>query len=490
MSDPLSKIPVKVVQTHINEDGEEEVVLYASRKKIYPRWVTGIFAKWRIFFVVLTQLIYYGLPWLPWNDRQGVLFDMVNRKFYIFGMVFLPQDFVYLSAILMISAFALFVFTAIAGRLWCGYACPQTVYTELFLWIEKWVEGDRPARMKLDGSPLSARKIRLKATKHALWIALALWTGITLVGYFTPIKTLLVALYQFETGPWETFWVFFYGFMTYFFAGWMREQVCKYMCPYARFQSAMFDSDTLIISYDTERGEPRGARRKGADPKAEGLGDCVNCGICVQVCPVGIDIRDGLQYECIGCAACIDGCDEVMDKLGYPRGLIRYTTENALKHQYVEQDIWKHLRRPRVILYGTVLLTVISITLVSLAIRVPLKVNINRDRAALSRETDDGRIENVFQLQIQNTSEMPHRYQITASGLPDLRLKLEGSDLTHEDKSDKGILVNAATEKTVSVQIQVNPDELEKGSHKFEFRIQSTDDPAIAKNETSTFVNR
>ena len=332
MSSPLSKIPVRGV-----EPNSAEVDLFEVRKTIYPRAVHGVFAAWRWGLVIFTQVIFYGLPWLVWNGRQAVLFDLGARRFYIFDLVLWPQDFIFLTGILIISALSLFLFTAVAGRLWCGYACPQTVYTELFMWIERHIEGDRSKRMKLDRAPWSARKIGIKAAKHGAWIAVALWTGITFVGYFTPIRALLPAFATFNLGPWETFWVFFYGFATYGNAGWMREQVCKYMCPYARFQGVMFDPDTLIITYDPARGEPRGSRPKSVDPRAKGLGDCVDCEICVQVCPTGIDIRNGLQYECIACGACIDGCDQVMDKMGYPRGLIRYSTENAMRGKYVEE---------------------------------------------------------------------------------------------------------------------------------------------------------
>ncbi|WP_247646649.1 cytochrome c oxidase accessory protein CcoG [Deefgea sp. CFH1-16] len=311
MSKKLHEIPINVV--NVKDDGQlEEVMLYAAHKKIYPRWITGFWNNWRVFFVFITQLFFYGMPWLIINDRQALLFDLLHRKFYVFGLVFLPQDFIYLTALLLLSAFGLFAWTTIGGRLWCGYACPQTVYTEIFLWIEKWVEGDRAARIKLDNAPLNGKKLRLKFIKHSLWVLFALWTGFTFVGYFTPIRALWTDLLSFSLSGYALFWVLFYAFATYGNAGWMREQVCKYMCPYARFQSAMFDADTLIISYDQERGENRGSRKKGSDYQAAGLGDCIDCTMCVQVCPVGIDIRNGLQYECIGCAACIDACDEIM----------------------------------------------------------------------------------------------------------------------------------------------------------------------------------
>ncbi|HET7362355.1 MAG TPA: cytochrome c oxidase accessory protein CcoG, partial [Burkholderiales bacterium] len=309
-----------------------EESLYEVRAKIYPRAVHGVYAWLRWGAVWATQFVFYGVAWLTWNGRQAVLFDIVHRKFYLFGLVFWPQDVVYLAVLLILAALGLFLFTAVAGRVWCGYACPQTVYTEIFLWIERLIEGDRNARMRLDKQPLARRWPR-KSAKHVAWLALAFWTGFTFVGYVTPIRELWRELLSFSTGPWETFWIAFYGFATYGNAGWMREQVCKYMCPYARFQSAMFDKDTLIITYDARRGEPRG--------KAAGKGDCVDCGICVQACPTGIDIRNGLQYECIGCTACIDACNQVMDRMGYPRGLIRYTTENALANRWSAAQILK-----------------------------------------------------------------------------------------------------------------------------------------------------
>jgi len=246
-----------------------EEPLYEVRQKIYPRAVTGAFARWRLALVIGTQLVFYGTPWLEWNARQAVLFDLGARKFYVFGLVLWPQDFIYLTLLLVISALSLFLFTAVGGRLWCGYACPQTVYTEIFLWIERHIEGDRARRMKRDAAPLSLEKIGVKAAKHASWIALSLWTGFTFVAYFTPARELAPEAAGLSLGPWETFWVLFYGFATYGNAGWMREQVCKYMCPYARFQSAMFDQDTLVIGYDPARGEPRGGRSRASDPQGK-----------------------------------------------------------------------------------------------------------------------------------------------------------------------------------------------------------------------------
>jgi cytochrome c oxidase accessory protein FixG len=458
---------------------EEEQSLYEVRRKIYPRAVHGWFARWRWALVIATQLAFYGTAWLDWNGRQAVLFDLASRKFYVFGLVFWPQDFIFLTGLLIISAFSLFLFTAVAGRLWCGYACPQTVYTEIFLWIERAIEGDRLARMKLDGQGVTARKFGKKAAKHAVWIALALWTGFTFVGYFTPIRTLWGEAWTLTMGPWETFWCLFYGFATYGNAGWMREQVCKYMCPYARFQSVMFDSDTLVITYDAKRGEPRGSRAKSADLAATGQGHCVDCGICVQVCPTGIDIRNGLQYECIGCAACIDGCNQVMDKMNYPRGLIRYTTENAVRGRYDDHDILRHVLRFRTLLYAALLTVIVGALFTTLVMRSPLKVNVVRDRGTLSRDLPDGRIENVYRLQIMNTDEVARRFRIAATGLDGL-----------EVVARQPVEVLPATAQLVPVELRVNADGLKPGSHPVVFHVESEQDAHIRRDEKSTFIVR
>ncbi|MBK5913774.1 cytochrome c oxidase accessory protein CcoG [Rhodocyclus purpureus] len=448
--------------------------LYEKRRKIQVRSVSGRFNKWRWAMFFLTQLLFYGLCWIDWNGRQAVLFHLVERKFYIFGLVLWPQDVIYLAVLLVLAAYALFLVTAIGGRLFCGYACPQTVYTEIFMWIERFVEGERPARMKLDAQPMNARKFRLRATKHLLWLLLALWTGFTLVGYFTPIKELVAAVPTLSFGPWEWFWILFYAGFLYMQAGFLREQVCKYMCPYARFQGVMFDPDTLIIGYDPERGEPRGAKRKGA--AAAKTGDCIDCGICVQVCPTGIDIRKGLQYECIACAKCIDGCDEVMDKLGSPRGLIRYSTENAMAQKFGPSEILSHLVRPRILLYGFILAAIVAGTAWSLATRTPLKVDVLRDRGALSREADDGRIENAYTLQIMNTDEQAHRFAISVDGL-------EGIDIV----GDRIVEVNGASALTVPLTVLVEPPPGLKGAQTIHFEIRAPYDEKLSVREKATF---
>ena len=453
--------------------GDQEQALFEVRKKIYPRAVSGWFAKWRWTLVWITQLVFYVSPWLSWNGRQAVLFDLGARKFYIFGIVFWPQDFIYLTILLLISAYSLFLFTAVAGRLWCGYACPQTVYTEIFLWVERKIEGDRVAQMRLDSGGLSARKVALKSAKHTVWIALSLWTGFTFIGYFSAIHDLGREVISWSLGPWEAFWLIFYSLATYGNAGWLREQVCKYMCPYARFQGVMFDRDTLVVAYDEERGEPRGSRSKKADVGALGLGACVDCEICVQVCPTGIDIRKGLQYECIGCTACIDGCNQVMDKMGYAPGLIRYASLNGVSQHLGWKEMIRRVLRPRVLIYTALLWAIIIAAGLSLYYRVPVKVDVIRDRTALSRELADGLIENVYRLQIMNTQEMPRRLAITATGIDDL--KVSGVTLPIE--------IGPASTQMFTLNLRAPAEKAQKGSTRIEFHIVPMDAEGKANPE-------
>jgi len=458
---PRKVIPITPAPAPSEGTQAEVVSLYEAQKKIYPRSISGLFARWRWVMVFLTQLVFYGLPWLEWGQRQMVLFDLGARRFYIFGLVLYPQDFIYLTGLLIISALALFLFTAVAGRLWCGFACPQTVYTEIFMWIEHKVEGDRSARLRLDNGPWTAAKVGKKSLKQFLWIAVSVWTGFTFVGYFVPIRELgteMLALH----GSWQLFWVAFYGFATYGNAGFLREQVCKYMCPYARFQSAMFDPDTLIVTYDEARGEPRGPRTKSVDYKAQGLGDCIDCTLCVQVCPVGIDIRNGLQYECIGCGLCVDACNTVMDKMRYPRGLIRFSTQNGVANRWTQSQILRRVLRPRVLIYSAALVLLCIAMLVSLVVRTPLKVDVVRDRAALSRIVAGGKLENVYRLQIMNATEGPQRYRISARGLQGLELA-----------SEPEVAIEAAESHWVSVRLQIPYGIAAPGSHPVIFDIQA-----------------
>ena len=390
--------------------------MYASAEKIYPREMKGRYDRLsKIATIALLGLFYVG-PWLIWDGRQAVLFDMPARKFYIFGLTLWPQDFPYLAMLLIIAALSLFFFTALLGRVWCGFACPQTVWTEAFIWMEQWTEGTRSQRMKLDKAPWSWNKLRRKGSKQLLWLTFSLWTGFTFVGYFVPVHDLGPALITLSAGGWATFWTVFYGFATYGNAGYMREQVCKYMCPYARFQSAMFDKDTLIISYDERRGEPRGGRKRSADPKQLGLGDCIDCTLCVQVCPTGIDIRDGLQYECIACAACIDACDSVMDKMNYPRGLVRYSTEHSM------QEGETRILRPRVFVYAALLLVLVVGLTTSMVTRTPIILDVIRDRNSLYREVGADMVENIYTVKIINQDNGSRTFSLSVDGVDGITL--------------------------------------------------------------------
>jgi cytochrome c oxidase accessory protein FixG len=444
--------------------------LYAAREKIYPRKVHGWFAAWRVSAVVALMGLFYGVCWLSTDGRQWLLFDLPARKFNVLWWTFYPQDFLYLTFLLITAALALFFFTALAGRLWCGYACPQSVYTEVFLWIERRIEGDRLRQQKLDRAPWSARKFLKKGTKHGIWLLFALWTGFTFVGYFTPITELGTRLVSFDLGPWETFWTLFYALATYGNAGWMREQVCIYLCPYARFQSAMFDADTLVISYDEARGEPRGSRRRGSASK--NLGECIDCTLCVQVCPTGIDIRDGLQYQCIACASCIDVCNTVMHKMGYERGLVRYTTANAVAGKPTK------LMRPRLFVYIGILTLVMSGLIVSILSRTALELDVLRDRNALYRTLPSGRIENVYTLKVVNMDEHAHRYLYEVSGLPTMRLESSATDRE----------IKAGEVSSIPVRVSVQASTVRERSQTITFRLTAADDVTLSVSEPARFL--
>lgn len=470
--------------------------LYEAQHKIYPRSIFGYFTKWRWAMVWLTQIFFYGVPWIEWGHRQALLFDLDAKRFYIFKLVLYPQDLIYLTAILIISALSLFLFTAVAGRLWCGFTCPQTVYTEIFLWIEAKIEGDRATRMRLDDGKLSSKKLFKKTSKHFVWITFALWTGFTFVGYFTPIRELFSEIIRFNASPWQTFWVCFYGFATYGNAGFLREQVCKYMCPYARFQSAMFDDDTLTVTYDEERGEPRGRRSSKVASDNLELGSCIDCSLCVQVCPTGIDIRDGLQYECINCGACADVCDTVMDKMGYEPGLIKFSTQNAIGHKWSRQQILQHIVRPRVLLYAAILTLLITALVASLWFRTPFRVNVMRDRGVMARVTNDGMLENVYRLQIMNATEMPQYYRLNVSGIKGMEIESESTndEISSVDaiyaENSKTILVNPTESRLVVVDLRVEDGTLDSGSHKIQFEIESLEGKQIVIEKSVFLVPR
>jgi cytochrome c oxidase accessory protein FixG len=424
--------------------GFAPVDLYQKREKIFTRSITGRFQRIRALSGWPFLIGYFLLPWLSWDGRQAVLFDLPARKFYIFGITFWPQDFMLLAWLLIIAAFALFTFTSVVGRVWCGYTCPQTVWTAIFMWAEQVAEGPRHVRMKLDQAPWSLTKLKKRGLKHAMWLGWAFATGATFVGYFVPIRELAVDALSLHLSGWALFWMLFFTVATYVNAGWLREQVCIYMCPYARFQSAMFDKDTLIVSYDAARGEPRGSRKRDADPKALGLGDCIDCELCVQVCPTGIDIRNGLQYQCIGCAHCIDACDSVMDKVGYPRGLIRYTTEHALGGRK------SHLLRPRVIGYATALSVMIVAFSIALVNRPLFRIDVLRDRGSLYQRVDD-EIRNDYALKLINKTQTPQTLTLTVTAPAGIEV-----EVSH----DTTFPVPAGDVLNVPVSLTIERDEL------------------------------
>ena len=463
------QIPIKDV-TPKASNGKNTVDLYASREKIYTKAFTGVFRNLRMVGGAFLFLLYFGTAWINWGDRQAVLWDLPERKFYIFGMTIWPQDFMLLSWLLIICAFGLFFITVFAGRVWCGYTCPQSVWTWIFMWCEKVTEGDRNQRMKLDKQPMSLQKLLRKSAKHSLWILIGLVTGLTFVGYFTPVRDLIPSLLNGEADGYAYFWVGFFTLATYGNAGWLRENVCIYMCPYGRFQSVMFDKDTLIVSYDTRRGESRGARKKDADYKAQGLGDCIDCKMCVHVCPTGIDIRDGLQFECITCAACIDAYDSIMDKMGYPRGLISYTTEHNLSGQKT------HLLRPRLIGYAIALLAMMSLFGYAVFNRSLVELDVLKDRV-LYRENEEGRIENVYNVKIMNKAQRAQTFVIEVSGL-------EG--LHYEGKRE----VTAAEGEVFSlpVELSIDPDKLPSSTNEIVFTVKAVDDPSIQSDSDSRFI--
>ncbi|MBM7059439.1 cytochrome c oxidase accessory protein CcoG [Pseudomonas sp. UL073] len=464
-----NQIPVQDV-TPPAKPATSNVDLYASREKIYTRSFTGFFRNLRLMGGALLFLIYFGTVWLSWEGHQAVWWNLPERKFFIFGATFWPQDFILLSGILITSAFGLFFITVFAGRVWCGYTCPQSVWTWIFMWCEKVTEGDRNQRMKLDKAPMTANKFLRKLAKHSLWILIGFATGLTFVGYFSPIRELILDLFTGNADGWAYFWVGFFTLATYGNAGWLREQVCIYMCPYARFQSVMFDKDTLIVSYDPRRGEARGPRKKTADYKAEGLGDCIDCTMCVQVCPTGIDIRDGLQIECIGCAACIDACDAIMDKMDYPRGLISYTTEHNLSGQKT------HLLRPRLIGYAVALCIIIGALISAIVLRPLVGFDVSKDRV-LFRENAAGRIENVYSLKVMNKDQRDHTYILGAKGLPGIQMG-----------GKQELKVAAGEIVTLPAELSVAPEDLPSTANEVIFTLQSADDPDTQIEAKTRFI--
>ncbi|ASP40292.1 cytochrome c oxidase accessory protein CcoG [Bacterioplanes sanyensis] len=462
------EIPVKNVTP-------EPQSMYQKREKIYVREIHGLFQKIRTYSLWALMLAYYGTAWINWGDRQAVLFDLPARQFHIFGATFWPQDFILLSTLLIICAYGLFTITNMAGRIWCGYTCPQSAWSFIFMWIEERVEGSRNQRIKLDKEPLSARKLQKKAIKHLSWLVISVWTGVTFVGYFTPIRELVPDLLAFSIGGWAAFWIMFFTVATYINAGWMREQVCIYMCPYARFQSVMYDRDTLAVSYDYNRGEPRGKRsKKASDVEQQSqLGDCVDCSLCVQVCPTGIDIRDGLQYQCIGCALCIDACDSIMEKLDKPKGLIRYTTENELEGQTT------HFVRPRLIGYATLLLVMISGFSYAMMTRTPFELDIERDRGSLYQVTPNDTVENYYTVKMMNMTQQAQTYLLSVEGIDGVNMDID---------SEYQIAVNKVEELSLTLEVDPAAAGLDASKTLIEFVVVDKATGKEVAREESRFI--
>jgi len=476
MSKPDSKTIVSDADQFAHAE-VSEIDLYQKREKIYTRSIEGFFQRIRTFTGWPLLYGYFLLPWINWFGRQSVLFDLPARKFYILNMTFWPQDFSMLAWLLAIAAFSLFLFTALFGRVWCGYTCPQTVWTSIFMWMEQHTEGSRNQRIKLDQQAWSLNKFLRKTAKHSLWFGFAFYTGFTFVGYFTPIYDLGYQFFTFTANHVAVFWVSFFTVATYINAGWMREQVCMYMCPYARFQSAMFDKNTLIVSYDKKRGEPRGSRKHGVDHKQENLGDCIDCQLCVQVCPTGIDIRNGLQYQCIGCALCIDACNSVMEKMHYPKGLIRYTTENRLL------GLPGKIIRPRVIGYSIAIAAMCILLGYKLIARTPLQLDVIRDRGQLFIQRDDGSIENNYTLNVMNMDNSDHRYHVTVSGMKALSL-LDETEFN----------LQSGEVRKIPMRLSLHPNENTGGevqephSGEIVFSVQAIDNGKLQAQHKSRFI--
>lgn len=414
----------------------EHITYFQKEPKIYPKRAWGRYRiiKWAV--MVITLGIYYLTPFLrfdrgPNAPDQAILIDMANRRAYFFFIEIWPQEVYYLTGLLILAAVGLFFITSLAGRVWCGYLCFQTVWTDLFVWVERIVQGDRNARKALDEAPWTLSKIHKKLLTHIIWLIIGLCTGGAWVLYFNDAPTLLEQARYLEV-PWSVLgWVVALTFTTYLMAGFARQQVCKYMCPYARFQSAMFDRDTLIISYDEQRGEPRG---KLKDKEAKSYGDCVDCSLCVQVCPMGIDIRNGLQYECIACGLCIDGCNSVMDKLGLPQGLIRYDTTTNQEARECGKPVlsfWQHILRPRTFYYVGILLLVSAIMLYSLITRLPLELHILHDRNPVFVTLSDGSIRNGYEIRILNKTHEDRAYRLDVSQIQNPALLLKSTHIVN-----------------------------------------------------------
>ncbi len=452
------------------------IQLFKKQEKIYPRRVWGKFRKLKWLSMVILLSIYYGAPWLRWHrggqsPDQAILIDLNHTRAYFFGIEIWPQEVYYITGILILAAVGLFFVTSLFGRVWCGYACPQTVWTDLFVWVERIVQGDRNARKKLDESKWTFEKIRKKSLTHIIWLLIGLCTGGAWVFYFNDAPTLLDQIIHFDV-PWSVgSWILGLTFSTYLMAGFAREQVCTYMCPYARFQSAMFDKDTLIIAYDETRGEPRGKHKTG--DSWEGKGHCIDCDSCVIVCPMGIDIREGLQMECIACGLCVDACDNVMEKIGLPKGLIRYDTESKKKFNPL---------RPRTFWYGGIIALVGVLMLYSLFTRSPLEMNVLHDRNPLFVKLSDGSVRNGYNITIINKHHEDKNYALKVMGIENVSIRVQST----VDIATNHLSVFA--DSVGHFRVFITAGKQAHHRHEISFQIMETDS-TITTTKESIFVS-
>ncbi len=446
--------------------------LYVADDKIYTRKITGFYQRVRRYTGIPLLAGFLLCPWLILDGRQAILFDLPARKFHVFWLTFWPQDGMYLAWLLIISAFLLFTVTTLVGRVYCGFTCPQTVWTQMFIWVESQIQGDRNKRIKLDSQPWNTNKIIKKGSTLFVWFSIALITALTFVGYFVPIRELLMSFVDFSVHPVAAFWTAFFTAATFLNAGFMREQVCKYMCPYARFQSVMYDKNTLAVRYDHLRGESRGPRKPNEDYKAKGLGDCTDCSWCVQVCPVDIDIREGTQYECIDCGLCVDACNSVMDKMGYERGLIRYTTQDSIAGG--ETKIF----RPRLIGYAIALLIMVSFFTYSIANRVPVGIDVLRDRGVKLFRVRGNNVENVYSLKLNNKDRNGHKYELKVEGVTDYKLR-----------GAKNIYLEEGEVLTLPIRLSIAKDDLKSSNTPVTFIIQALDNPEMNAAQEARFIS-
>lgn len=468
-----NKIDIKNIPVEVHKPDPDKKANYNPRDRIYIRAVKGLHQTLRRNIGFVFMAAFMLLPWLQFHGQQAILLDIVEQKFYIFGMTLWPQDFTILAWIFVIAAFALFFVTTFYGRVWCGYLCPQTVWTFIFMWFEEKFQGTRNQRMKLDQDPWTLSKIVKKGLTHFSWLAFSLLTALIFVGYFTPVDQLFIQFFTFEASFWAVVSVWFFAFCTYGNAGWMREIMCTHICPYARFQSAMFDKDTFTVTYDAKRGEGRGPRsRKDTEYKTRGLGDCIDCNLCVHVCPTGIDIRNGLQYECINCGACIDACDDTMDKMGYAKGLISYTTEHSLEGKTTK------VVRGKLVGYFMVLVAVCAAFAWTLVVRKPVVMDIVRDRGSLFRETDEGLIENTYTLKVINKSQLEQTYQLSVQGLDQAQWL-----------GEKQLTIKGGETANLPISLSLDPVDAKRPVLEIEFVLQDNDEPDIRLTQSSKFFS-